>query len=264
MAITYGFFNSVNGDRTYNADTIGNMFKGLIGEGIYRSFGDAFIVQPLSGLTLTIGSGRAIVGDKWVENDAAISITLNPPHVTLNRYTAIVLRLNRENREITLEMIDGENSSSPVKPSIIRTDTIYDICLAYIRVTGGATTITTFDITDTRSDTSLCGFVTMLTNLNIQRSYADYNNTSSTRYINIPTDLDYESSDLLDIYIGGIWVSPSEYIVTMNEIENIPMVQFTNTIDANNILSFVVTKSVIIGGVTGVMAIVDEINGEVV
>lgn len=159
MAITYGFFNSLNGDRKYNADTISNMFKGLISDGIYESVDHAFIVKPSSGLTLSVGSGRAIVNDKWAENDADITITLNSPHVTLNRYTAIVLRKSVSDRTITLEMIDGTEATTPAKPAILRNESYYDICLAYVYVKAGASTITASNIEDTRSNNNLCGFV---------------------------------------------------------------------------------------------------------
>ena len=160
MALTSGFFNSLNGDRKYYAEQLSDMFEGLISGGIYENVGAAFIVTPSSGLTLSVGSGRAIVDDKWVKNDAAITITLNAAHVTLNRYTAIVLRKNFSTRDITLEMIDGANASNPTKPAIVRNASSYDICLAYVYVGAGATNITQANITDMRTNTSVCGWVT--------------------------------------------------------------------------------------------------------
>lgn len=160
MALTYGFFNSINQDRLYNADQISNMFKGLISDGVYEKVGHAFIVKPSNGLTLSVGSGRAIVYDKWAENDADVTITLNAPHVTYNRYTAIVLRKNTSDRTVTLEMIDGEPATTPTKPDIVRNASYYDLCLAYVYVKGGATTITAANIEDTRTNTNICGFVT--------------------------------------------------------------------------------------------------------
>lgn len=162
MALTYGFFNSLNGDRTYNADQMSSMFEGLISEGVYESVDNAFIVTPSSGLTLSVGSGRAIVGEKWVKNDADTTITLNAAHVTLNRYTAIVLRKDIANRQISIEMIDGENASNPTKPSILRNSSYYDLCLAYVYVASGATAITSANITDMRPDSTVCGWVTGL------------------------------------------------------------------------------------------------------
>lgn len=162
MALTYGFFNSVNSDRVYNADQIGDMFEGLISGGVYESVGDAFKVSPSSGLTVSVGSGRAIVGNKWAKLDAATTLTLNAASVTQNRYTAIVLRRNATARTVTLEMIDGAPATNPTKPSITRNATTYDILLAYVRVNANATAITAANIEDTRANTSVCGFVTGL------------------------------------------------------------------------------------------------------
>lgn len=162
MALTSGFYNSLNGDRRYNSEQISSMFEGLLSDGVFESVDNAFIVTPSSGLTLSIGSGRAWVKNKWAKNDANITITLNPAHVTLNRYTAIVLRNDFTTRDITLEMIDGENASSPTKPSIVRNASMYDLCLAYVYVGAGATNITQANITDMRPDNTVCGWVTGL------------------------------------------------------------------------------------------------------
>ena len=162
MAITYGFFNSLDGDRTYNADQMSNMFEGLIGNGVFASVGNAFYVSATSGLTVTVGSGRACVDTKWIKNDANTTLTLNAAHVTLNRYTAIVLRKSLTTRDVTLLAVDGANASSPTKPSPTRNATTYDLILAYIYVGAGVTTITQANITDTRANTSLCGYVTGL------------------------------------------------------------------------------------------------------
>lgn len=162
MAITYGFFNSLNGDRTYNADQMSDMFEGLIGDGIYESVDNAFQVTSSSGLTITVGSGRAVVGGKWIKNDANTTLTLNAAHVTLNRYTAVILRKNITSRNVTLIAVDGTPASTPAKPSPTRSTTTYDLVLAYIYVGAGVTTITQANITDTRANTNLCGFVTGL------------------------------------------------------------------------------------------------------
>lgn len=40
-----GFFDSINGDRRYNAEDFGRMFDGLITDGIVAGYGDAFSVS---------------------------------------------------------------------------------------------------------------------------------------------------------------------------------------------------------------------------
>lgn len=256
--LTYGFFNSVNGDRTYNAETISNMFKGLISDGVYKSVGDAFVVSPSSGLTLSVGSGRAIVSERWVENDAAVTITLNAAHVTLNRYTAIVLRRDLTNRQVTLQMIDGTPATNPAKPSIVRTDTLYDICLAYIYVAAGATTIQASNISDARGDADVCGYVHMLVSTCLQR----FENTQTvdadmTTSMYVPVDINYEDGDYLDVYIDGFKLNDNDYTIADGKIE------FTLELDVGAVVQCVNLKSIILGD-SDIIPIIDEINGEVV
>ena len=164
MAVTFGFFNSIESDRVYNADQMSTFFKGLVSQGIYNNVGGKFQVVANSGLTIQVKSGRAVIGDfmKWVENDAALNITLNAAHVTLNRYTAVVIRLNNANREVVITTKDGANASDPVKPSMQNDANIRELCLAYIYVPAGTTVITQSNIQDTRSNKSLCGWITGL------------------------------------------------------------------------------------------------------
>ena len=58
MAWKSGFFNSVNGDRLYNADDMSKIFDGLITDGVYESVDDKLAVQPNSGMTIQIATGR--------------------------------------------------------------------------------------------------------------------------------------------------------------------------------------------------------------
>lgn len=160
MALTSGFFNSVSGDRTYNADQLSSMFEGLISDGIYESVDDAFAVTASSGMIVNVGTGRAMLKSKWVKNTAPIAVELTAAHVLLNRYTAVVLRLDISNRTISVETIDGEAASTPTKPAIQRTSSYYDLLLAYVYVGAGATAITQANIEDQRANTTYCGWVT--------------------------------------------------------------------------------------------------------
>ena len=73
MAITCGFFNSIDGDRLYNADQMSTYFKGLIGQGVYNSVGGGLQVVAANNFSVDVKTGRAIVGDvlKWIETGEA-------------------------------------------------------------------------------------------------------------------------------------------------------------------------------------------------
>ena len=161
MAITYGFFNSMGGDRTYNADQMSEYFSGLISDGVFENVGDALQVIPGDGMTAKVKSGRAIIKCKWLENDAVETLSLNASHPTLDRYSAVVVRLDASNRLMEFAIKDGTAASSPAKPSMTNDSSVSEMCLAYIKVKAGTTAITAADIQDMRAS-SLCGWVTGL------------------------------------------------------------------------------------------------------
>lgn len=165
MAITYGFFNAIKQsdgtyDRTYNADQMSTYFEGLVSDGVYEAVDDGMQVLAATGMQVQVGAGRAIIDSKWIKNTAAYPLTINAAHVTLNRYTAIVIRLDLFARTIAITTKDGENATAPVKPIITNSETIKEMCLAYIYIGRGVTSISQANIEDTRPDNDVCGWVT--------------------------------------------------------------------------------------------------------
>ena len=165
MAITYGFFNAIKQsdgtyDRTYNSDQISAMFEGLLTDGVFESVGDALIVTEKSGLTVEIGTGRAWIGDRWMKNDAKLDITLAAAHLTLNRWSAIVIRADYSNRTISIVEKAGTPATTPTKPTMTYNDSIKEKCLAYVYVGKSVTSVTQINITDCRADNNVCGWVT--------------------------------------------------------------------------------------------------------
>lgn len=177
---TYGFFNSVNGDRKYNADSFNLFLKGLISpNGIFEGVDGAFKVTASgTGLTLNVDTGKAIVNNHWVISDAVETVSLATAHNLFGRYDAICLRWNATNRTIDITVTTGTPASTPVKPSPKQNELEeYEIILAYIYVGPNVTTITNANITDSRYDTSICGVVTGLIQQvdtsTLYRQYAD-------------------------------------------------------------------------------------------
>lgn len=164
MACTSGFFNSVNGDRLYNADQMSRIFDGLITDGVYESVANKLAVQPNSGMTIQIATGRGWFGRHWVNNDSEYKLTVDQSDVILNRYVAVVIKVDDTDavRDAVPYLKYSDFATTPVKPTMTRTETVKEYCLAYIYIKAGATAITASDIEDTRQDTNLCGWVTGL------------------------------------------------------------------------------------------------------
>ena len=156
--ITFGFFDSVNGDRKYSADDISNFFETLIPDGVMAEPENTLQVCESSGLTVKVLPGWGFIGRKWIHNDAELFLTLDQPDIILNRADRIVIRLNRDvslrNMEIAVKR--GTPGESPVIPALQRDENVWEISLAYIMVWAGRTEIYQNDIGDERGDTNLC------------------------------------------------------------------------------------------------------------
>lgn len=190
MAITYGFFNSLNHDRVYSAAQMTEYFEGLVSDGVYESVGGAMQVQAAAGMTVNVQTGRAIIDCRWIRNDAVVTLPITASHVTLARYTAIMVRLDYSERDISIIAVDGTPTSSPTKPTPTNTETVKDLVLAYIYIPAGATTIPQANIQDMRG-TDLCGWVTgLIKQVDTSQLFAQWQDACQTFYDNMTAGFD--------------------------------------------------------------------------
>ena len=97
--------------------------------------------------------------------------------VILNRYVAVVIKVDTTDavRDAVPYLKYGEFATTPVKPTMTRTETVKEYCLAYVYVGAGVSEITASAIEDTRADESLCGWVTgLITQLSTSTLFAQY------------------------------------------------------------------------------------------
>jgi len=157
--ILTGFFNSVNGDRRYRAEDFANYFSNIVGTGIFADTTDNLQVSQNTGMQLIIKSGRAILKGYSLTSTSNISITVPDAHSSLNRIDRVVVRLDLAVRDISIVLIPGVPAATPSPPQLTRNTSVYELCLATISVSAGTTAITQAMITDTRGDSSVCGYV---------------------------------------------------------------------------------------------------------
>lgn len=150
MSVTCGFYNSLNGDRPYDATQMSKIYDGLIIDGIFASIGTAFVVKASEGLTVNVGIGKAWFNHTWTLNDSILPIEAPLSEVLLNRIDAIVLEVDASEavRNNSIKFIKGVPSSSPVNPALISTGNIHQYPLCYIYRNAGRTAITQADITN--------------------------------------------------------------------------------------------------------------------
>lgn len=150
MAIKSGFFNSFNHDRRYNADDFGRIFDGLIRDGIYMGFGDAFRVSPFDSesMKINVGTGRAWFNHTWMVNESPIILDIDQSEIAMKRIDSVVIEINKttEIRANRILIIKGAPSVNPTPPVIEQTSNIKRYVLANIKLNENVTKITTSDI----------------------------------------------------------------------------------------------------------------------
>lgn len=162
MSVSSGFYNSLNGDRLYNADQFSRIFDGIINDGVLATIGNVFAVAVSSNI-VTVDSGRAWLNGIWVVNDAPVQVAMPAADVVYGRYDMIAIEVNKNDatRAAFIKAIKGTASANPQRPTPVRTELLSQYPLAYIYRAGGSASIAQADITNTVG-TSQCPYVTGL------------------------------------------------------------------------------------------------------
>lgn len=162
MAFTFGFYNSINHDRKYDAIQMSSIFDGIILDGVYATIGKSMIVRVGEEAgTVVIQPGRAWFNHTWNLNDSDLLMNLPQSELILSRIDALVLDIDatiasRENKYL---WVLGEPSSKPVRPTLIRTLEHNQYPLCYVMRKPNTETVLQEDITNTVGS-SECPFVT--------------------------------------------------------------------------------------------------------
>lgn len=139
MAITSGFFNSVNHDRAYDALQFSSVFDGLINDGVFMSIGGRFLVKAASGMTVNVDTGRAWFDHSWILSDALYPLTFDVEASPLDRWDAVVIETNWEEtvRANSIRIVKGTPSSDPQRPTLTKSTYVNQYPLAYVKIKAG-------------------------------------------------------------------------------------------------------------------------------
>lgn len=161
MALSYGFYNSYNGDRKYNTEQISSMFDGIIQDGIFEEIGEKFAVIPGDGLQVIVKSGKAWFDRTWLVNDAWYPVNLPGADLSRSRIDAIVIETDHTQavRKTSIKVVSGSPAAIPSKPTMVKTELINQHPLAYVTVGDNATQITSANI-ELRTGFDECPWIT--------------------------------------------------------------------------------------------------------
>ena len=114
MSVTFGFYNSKEGDRRYDAIQMSSIFDGIIQDGILQHVGTAMVVKESEAMIINVGVGRAWFNHTWTLNDALLPLVVPQSEILLNRYDAVVLEVDSREavRANDIKIIKGTPASN--------------------------------------------------------------------------------------------------------------------------------------------------------
>jgi hypothetical protein len=166
MAFTFGFYNSKNHDRMYDARQFCSIFDGIINDGVFESIGKQLTVKLKQNRTVLVQEGKAWFNHTWNDNDTPYELTIDNPDALYTRWDAIVLEVNTDDmvRANGLKVIKGTPASNPSKPTMKKTTSRFQYPLAYIQVIPGKTKLDGSDIQNVVGSPE-CPFVKAVTKM---------------------------------------------------------------------------------------------------
>ena len=150
------FYKSENGDRVYDDASFEHWLKKFFTSGVFLN---DLQVTANDDMTVTVGTGYVNADGKVKIFENETTLPVETAGASYPRIDSIVAERNDAERDIILKVITGGYSSEPVAHIPVRQDGVYQLVIGQIYVSAGAVRITQANITDTRSDVDLCGFV---------------------------------------------------------------------------------------------------------
>lgn len=154
--VSYDYFWNSNSDRYYDANSFGDFFRPFFRNGVFNG---EMQVAANEDMSVTVAAGHGFINGKMRHFLAETRLDLETSSGTLDRIDNVIIRRNDTERSITLLIQKGGNASSPVPPAIVRDAAIFDLKLAEVYIAAGAVKVSQAQITDTRMNEDVCGWV---------------------------------------------------------------------------------------------------------
>lgn len=256
-------------DRAISSEPLRNLLHKLFTDGILPDVSTNLQVVAGTGMNVVVKAGFAIVQGclKLEENDRTLAVQAS--NATNDRIDTVVLRLNSndDQRYCDLYVREGTPATNPVRPNLVRSDSVYELGLADIFVSKTITSITQSKITDTRYEAKRCGVISSLSEYDtttiykqVQADLKEFKDTEQAQFMawyeNIKNILDENTAGHLQNEIDAT----NAVVATKQD----KIIKTTITLDSNwtkdETLNYYIKKISISGITKDTVAIVDVAN----
>lgn len=153
------FYNSVGGDRKYDAESFSELLSKFFTTGVFN--GDLTVsASSQGGMNVDVAPGYINIGGKVMNFEITTQLSLDIGGGTYPRIDTIVVERNDIDRDFSLKVVKGGYASNPSPTPPVRSADVWQMVLAQVYIGIGETSVSNANITDKRGDSSVCGIVT--------------------------------------------------------------------------------------------------------
>lgn len=258
MAVTYGFYNSLNKDRVYNAEQMSSIFNGIITDGVFASIGGSLMPIVGTGMQVVVKTGKCWFNSTWTLNDALLPLDIPAADVSLTRIDAVVVEINSSinTRANVIKVIKGTPSANPAKPALANTETLHQYALGYVTVSAGATSITA-DKIEVNVGKTTCPFITsVLQQTDITALFNQWDAEFNTWFANVQAQLSGNIAANLQRQIDEL--RDARNIKISSECANILNIDSNSSVDDGLKSLGIKTNMLVQGSATLKLKVVDQ------
>lgn len=189
MAMRYGYFDSeITGvdsegmpifDRAETSELFRLLFSKLLTNGVLAKPADCFkVLAGDTGLSVKVQPGFGLINGAFAYDPVATTFQLATAPTSYSRIDRIVLRCNYLDRLCEIIVKTGTAAATPQPPELIQpvSGDYYELGLALVTVGTNQSVVTQSSITDTRPDSSVCGYITQfIDSIDTEAFYDQFN-----------------------------------------------------------------------------------------
>lgn len=160
-------------DRAVSSAPLRKLLKKLFSDGIMPNPSTNMQVSAGEGMNVIVSPGFAIVNGCMKLEEAQRTLAIQAANTTYDRIDTVVLRLNDNDsvRSCDFYILEGTPATSPVRPTLTRSESIFEIGLADLFIAKNTSVISSQRITDTRYETERCGVISSVSQFDTTTLY---------------------------------------------------------------------------------------------
>jgi len=211
-------------DRAVTSEVLRQIYKRYFTNGVFGiSDSTCFQVSVATGgAGVSIAPGACQIQGATGYEENAVTLEITPNSSNLPRIDTVVARLNDNSgyRSIYFDILEGTPAVTPTAPALTQSDSIWELGLCNIARAANSSVITNSNITDTRADSSRCGYVTAIQQLDTASLYQQFQ-----AYIQ-------EVQDALDAADATYNKTAQNYLTTLQTTGNAQLADITQAFNA--------------------------------